>query len=104
MRFAVLFLVAFLIYGILNTHFSVRRSRGVQERAAAVRFAVFSWMVGILMIALLFLPIPGKHRILMLAPLLFVGVSVRKVLGNARDRIRKAEQGVVDIERMKRVN
>ena len=64
MSFTVLLLIAVLIYGILRTHFSVRRSRGVQERSAAMRFAVVSWILGILMIGMLFLPIPGKHRIL----------------------------------------
>ena len=104
MSLVVLLLIAVLIYGILSTHFSVRRSRGVQERSAAVRFAAFSWILGIMMIALLFLPVPGKHRILMFAPLLFIGVGVSRVLRNARDRIRREEQLDVDIERMKRVS
>lgn len=104
MSIIILLLLAVLIYGLLRTHFSVRRSRGVKERSAAVRFAVFSWILGITMFALLFLPIPGKQRILMLAPALFVTVVVGKVLRNARNRIRQEEQLDVDIERMKRVN
>ena len=104
MRLLFPILLAVLIYGILSTHFSVRRSKGIQERSAAVRFAVFSWLIGILLVAVLFLPIPGKHRVLYLAPLLFVGVAVSKVLRQARDRIRREEQAEVDIERMKRIN
>lgn len=104
MSFLVLLLIAVLIYGTLKTNFSILRSRGAQERSAAIRFAAFSWILGIMMVALLFLPVPGKHRILMLAPLFFIGVGVRKVLRNARERIRREEQLDVDIERMKRVN
>ena len=104
MRFVFMLLIVMLIFGILSTHFSVRRSRGVQERSAAIRFAVFAWLLGAVMLAVLFLPIPGKHRLLYAAPLLFVGVAVSKVLRQARARIRRDEQAEVDIERMKRVN
>lgn len=101
----ILLLLALIIYGLLSTHFSVRRSRGVQERSAAVRFAVFGWLLGILLLAILFLPIPGKHRILYIAPLLFIGVAVSKVLKQARSRIRAEEEvNRADIERMKRIN
>ena len=101
----ILLLLALIIYGLLSTHFSVRRSRGAQERSAAVRFAVFGWLLGILLVAVLFLPVPGKHRLLYIAPLLFIGVAVSKVLRRARTRIRDEEAHTrVDIERMKRVN
>jgi uncharacterized membrane protein len=104
MTLPVLLFVALLLYGLVGTHFSVKKSRGEKERSAAMRFAVFTWILGIMMVVLLFLPLPGKHRILMLAPLLFLGVAVRKVLRNARNRIRDEEQLEVNIERMKRVN
>jgi predicted permease len=100
----VLLLIALIIYGLLSTHFSVRRSKSPQERSASLRFAVFGWLIGILFVAVLFLPIPGKHRLLYLAPLFFVWVAVRKVLGQARARIREEERLQVDIERMKRVD
>ncbi|RYD62257.1 MAG: hypothetical protein EOP84_34785 [Verrucomicrobiaceae bacterium] len=104
MTLPILLFVALLLYGMAGTHFSVRRSKSERERSAALRFAVFTWLLGIMMVVLLFLPIPGKQRILMLAPMLFLGFVVRRVLKSARNRIRAEEQLEVNIERMKRVN
>lgn len=104
MTIPILLFVALVLYGMIRTHFSVKRSYGERERSAAMRFAVFTWILAGLMVVLLLLPIPGKQRILMVAPLFFMGVAVRKVLRNARTRIRDEEQLELNIERMKRVN
>ncbi len=103
MKLATLILLGLLIYGVLTTHFTVRKSRSSQERAAALRVSVFAWMIGLGLIVA-FLVLPNKHRILMLAPMFLGAVTVVKVWQSTRARIRREQQEMVDLDHMKRVN
>ena len=103
MKFATLILLGLLIYGVMTTHFTVRRSRSAEEKAAAMRISVFAWIVGATLVGA-FLFLPGKHRVLMIAPMFLGAVTIAKVWQSTRARIRREQQEVVDLERMKRVN
>ena len=103
MKFAILILLGLLIYGVINTYLTMRLARSPEERAAAVRIVTFAWISGAtLLVAFLFLP--GKHRVLMLIPMLLGAVTVSKIWRSTRARIRREQAEIVDLERMKRVN
>jgi Na+/H+ antiporter NhaD/arsenite permease-like protein len=103
MKIVTFLLAGLLIYAVLSTHFTIRRCRSEKERAFAIRFSLFSWVVGfLLLIAFLFLP--NKQAVLMLLPVFFVAVTLTKFWRNSRDRLRREQQERVDLERMKRVN
>lgn len=103
MKFAILILVGLVIYGVINTYFTMRLARSAEERAAAVRIAGFAWIAGAMLLgALLFLP--GKQQVLMLIPMLLGAVTISKIWRSTRARIRREQSEMVDLERMKRVN
>jgi Na+/H+ antiporter NhaD/arsenite permease-like protein len=103
MKIATYLLLGLLIYAILSTHFTVRRSQSEKERAFAIRLSAFSWLVGfLLLVAFMFLP--NKQRVLMLLPAFFAAITLTKFWRNSRERLRREHQARVDLERMKRVN
>jgi len=103
MKIATFLLVGLLIYAILSTHFTVRRCQSEKERAFAIRISLFSWVVGFLL-ALAFLFLPNKQRVLMLLPVFFAAVTLAKFWRNSRDRLRREQEERLNLERMKRVN
>jgi Na+/H+ antiporter NhaD/arsenite permease-like protein len=103
MKIVTLLLLGVLIYAVLSTHLTVRRSQSEKERAFAIRISAFSWLVGFLLL-LAFLFLPNKQRVLMLLPVFFAAVTLAKFWRNSRERLRREQQARVDLERMKRVN
>lgn len=103
MKFEIYLLLALLIFGIWKTNRSVQRSQTAQERAFTVRTSIFSWFVGFILLAALIL-LPLRALMLLLLPVAFGVLSITKFLHDARARLRREQQGRVDIERMKRVN
>lgn len=103
MKFATLILLGLLIYGIMTTHFTVRKSRSTREKSAALRVSVFAWILGATLLSA-FLFLPNKHRVLMLAPMCLGAVTITKIWQSTRERIRREQQEIVDLEKMKRVN
>jgi Na+/H+ antiporter NhaD/arsenite permease-like protein len=102
MKILTFLIVGLLAYAVLSTHFAVRRCQSEKERAFAIRISAFSWLVGfLLLIAFVFLP--NKQRVLMILPAFFSAVTLAKFWRNSRDRLRREQQGRVDLERMKRV-
>jgi Na+/H+ antiporter NhaD/arsenite permease-like protein len=103
MKIATFLLLGLLIYAILSTHFTVRRSQSDKERAVAIRISAFSWVVGfVLLVAFVFLP--NKQRVLMLLPAFFAAVTLAKFWRNSRDRLRREHRERENIESMKRVH
>jgi Na+/H+ antiporter NhaD/arsenite permease-like protein len=103
MKIATYLLLALLVYAVLSTHWTVRRSQSEKERSFAIRLASFSWLVGFLLV-IAFLFLPNKQRVLMLLPAFFAAVTLAKFWRNSRARLRREHQERVDLERMKRVN
>jgi hypothetical protein len=103
MKLVTLILLGLLIYGVMTTHFAVRRSKSAQEKAAAFRVSAFAWIAGATLVGA-FLFLPNKHRVLMLAPMLLGAVTIAKVWQSTRARIRREQEEIVDLERMKRAN
>lgn len=103
MKFEIYLLLALLIFGIWRTQRSVQRSQTVQERAFTMRTSIFSWFVGLVLLAA-FLLLPVRALMLLLLPVALGVVSMAKFLRDARNRLRREEQERVNLERMKRTN
>jgi Na+/H+ antiporter NhaD/arsenite permease-like protein len=103
MKIVTLILLGVLIYAVISTHLTVRRSQSEKERAFAIRISAFSWLVGFLLL-LAFVFLPGKGRVLMMLPVFFAVVTLAKFWRNSRERLRREQQAEVDMDRMKRVN
>ena len=78
-----------------------------QGEAASVGMRLASWFtrvilflgVGLLLFVVILLPLPNKHRLLLLVPAFFIGSVLYKTLSSAKNRVQKREP---DLERMKR--
>ena len=103
MKFETYLLLAVVVFFVWKTNRSVQISRTAQERHFVLRTSIFTWFVGFLLLAaLLFLPF--KALVLLSIPAVFGVLSLSRFLRDARNRLRQAEQGRVDLERMKRIN
>ena len=103
MKFAIYLLLAVLIFGVFRTHRSVRRSTTEEERAIAIRFSAFAWLVGFIFLSA-FLFLPNKQRIIMLLPGVLFAIGFAKFWRDKRARLRREDEERNRLERMKRVN
>jgi hypothetical protein len=103
--------MAFLLVIALLWFFGPRLLRGyvawkkqsVAERAFAVRFTIFSWVVAFIFIAaVLFLP--NKGRIVLLVPVFVVGVTLAKWWQTSRERLRREAEVDTNFARARRIN
>ncbi len=102
-KFIIYLLLAAMVFALVRTHFSVRRSQSPQERAVTIRLSAFAWLTAFLfIIALVFLP--AKQQLLMLLPIFVFAVGFAKFWRDKRARIRREHDERVNLERMKRVN
>jgi fatty acid desaturase len=103
MKFETYLLLGILVFGVWRTNRGVQRAQTVAERNFTVRTSVFVWFLGLLVLGgILFLPL--RAILLLLIPVFFGGVTLARLLREARDRLRQQAQERVDLERMKRVN
>ena len=103
MKIATCLLLALLIYGVLRTHLSVRRSVTPEERGMAIRVSAFAWLVGFLFLfALLFLP--NKQRVILMLPGFLFAVAFARFWRDKRARLRREHDERASLERMKRVH
>lgn len=103
MKFALYLLLAVLIFGVLRTHVSVRRSTSAEERGIAIRFSAFAWVVGFLFL-LAFIFLPNKQRVILMVPAFIVAIGLAKFWRNKRADLRRRSAEQARIDRMKRVN
>jgi len=102
-KFETYLLLAMLLFGVWKTHRSVRRSQSARERFFAIRASIFTWLIGVGLLAG-FVFLPGRMRILFLLPAFVIVTSLAKFWRNARARLRQESRARVDLESMKRVN
>ena len=103
MKFETYLLLAALLFGVLKTHRSVRRSQSEEERFFAIRASAFTWVVGIGLLTT-FIFLPGRARILILLPAFFIVLSLMKFWQNARLRLRREREEKLNLDQMKRVS
>jgi hypothetical protein len=77
-------------------------SAGIRIASWVTRVFLFL-AIGLALFVLILLPLPNKHRLLALAPLLFGGSLVFKALKNSRKPPQPPQPPEPDLERMKRV-
>lgn len=96
----VLALLGYAIWGMQRTG---GRTGSAREKALVIRgIAAFAVLGLIFVVALIFMP--NRARVLMMLPMFFVAVGLGKAWRDSRQRLRRAEQERVDLEKMKRVN
>lgn len=104
MKIQIYLLLALLLYGVFSTHRSVRKSQSDEERFFAIRLSAFTWLLGIaLLAAFCFLPNLGQ-RLVFLAPVFVIVVTLAKFWKNGRARLRRDQEERVAVERAKRAN
>lgn len=103
MKFAIYLLLALLIFGVLRTHLSVRRSTSAEERGIAIRFSAFGWLVGFLFL-LAFAFLPDKQRVILLVPAFIAAIGLAKFWRDKRAHLRRRSAEQARLDRMKRVN
>ena len=103
MKFAIYLLLALLIFGVLRTHLSVRRSTSAEERGIAIRFSAFGWLVGFLFL-LAFAFLPDKQRVILLVPAFIAAIGLAKFWRDKRADLRRRSAEQARLDRMKRVN
>ena len=80
-----------------------QRTGSAREKALAIRGVAALAVLGLIFVtALIFLP--NRGRVMAMLPAFFLAVALGKAWRNSRERLRRAEQERVDLERMKRVN
>jgi hypothetical protein len=103
MKFVTYLLLAFLLFGVVRTHWSVRKSASAEERSAVIRFSAFAWLVGALLIVA-FIFLPNRQRVLLMVPTVLLGFGLGKFWRDKRARWRRENDERTRLERMKRVN
>lgn len=103
MSILLLAVLAVLLVGVFWPGVAAWKASSAPERAFAVRFTVFAWLVGFLFV-LAFLFLPNKGRIVMLLPVFLTAVSLVKWWKNSRARLRREAQLDTNFERARRVN
>jgi phosphatidylglycerophosphate synthase len=99
-----MYLVPLILFGALLAGFffarkSWKQGNDTRERSWLTRVALFT-LCGLLFAAALLLPLPNKHRLLVLVPIFFVFSIANRVFKSAHRRI---TQPPPDFEKMKRV-
>jgi phosphatidylglycerophosphate synthase len=99
MYFVPLILIGVLIAGFFSARRSWKQNNSTRERSWLTRVALFT-LCGLLFAAALLLPLPNKHRLLVLVPIFFVFSIANRVFKAAHKRVAQAPP---DFEKMKRV-
>jgi len=103
MKIAIYLILAVLLFGVIRTHLSVRRSATPAERGMAIRVSAFAWLAGFLFL-LAFVFLPNKQRVILLVPGFIFAVCFAKFWRDKRAEIRRENHERANLERMKRVN
>ena len=94
-----LILLGALIAGFFSARKSWKQAGGARERSWLSRVLLFTFC-GLLFTAAILLPLPNKHRLLVLVPIFFVFAVANRVFKSAHRRV---TQPPPDFEKMKRV-
>ena len=94
-----LILIGALIAGFFSARKSWKQGNSTRERSWLTRVALFTFC-GLLFAAALLLPLPNKHRLLVLVPIFFIFSVANRVFKSAHKRVAQAPP---DFEKMKKV-
>ncbi len=94
-----LILLAALIAGFFSARKAWKQAGAARERSWLARVLLFTFC-GLLFTAAILLPLPNKHRLLVLVPIFFVFAVANRVFKSAHRRV---TQPPPDFEKMKRV-
>jgi len=103
MLFVILILAAGALGGLISLRRLWNELRTRRQRSRWLRVFLFS-SVALLLLGALWLPLPGKFRLLAVAPLFALVAITYRVLRGARARVEVEAQRQPDIESMKRLN
>ena len=73
------------------------------QRSWLVRLSLFAFC-GLLLLGLVLVPLPNKHRLVALVPIFFLIVAFIRVFKSGKARVRSAGRSSPDLDRMKRAN
>lgn len=99
MYFAALILLGALIAGFFSARKLWAKGTATRERSWLTRVALFT-VCGLLFATALLVPLPNKHRLLVLVPIFFIFSVANRVFKSARKRVAQTQP---DFEKMKRV-
>ena len=94
-----LILIGALIAGFFSARKAWKQASAARERSWLSRVVLFTFC-GLLFTAAILLPLPNKHRMLVLVPIFFVFAVANRVFKSAHRRV---TQPPPDFEKMKRV-
>ena len=101
------FIVLFLAAGLLGSAFFLKRllpryATAIQ-RSWLVRMSLFAFC-GLLLLGLVLVPLPNKHRLVALVPIFFLVTAFIRVFKSGKRRVGVTENPQPDLDRMKRYN
>ncbi len=73
------------------------------QRSWLVRVSLFAFC-GLLLLGLVLVPLPNKHRLVALVPIFFLITAFIRIFKSGKTRVRAGERSAPDLERMKRMN
>jgi hypothetical protein len=103
MLFVVLFLAAAFLAGAFFLKRLLPRYATAIQRSWLVRVSLFAFC-GLILLGLVLVPLPNKHRLVALVPIFFLVTAFIRVFKSGKRRMGVAEQPQPDLERMKRIN
>ena len=103
MFFIVLFLaIAFLAGAYLLKRVLPQYATAIQ-RSWLVRVSLFA-CCGLLLLGLVLVPLPNKHRLVALVPIFFLVTAFIRIFKSGKARVGSSERAPQDLDRMKRMN
>jgi hypothetical protein len=103
MFFLVLFVAAAFLAGAFFLRRLLPQYATAIQRSWLVRVSLFAFC-GLLLLGLVLVPLPNKHRLVALVPIFFLVTAFIRVFKSGKARVRSGEASSPDLERMKRMN
>jgi hypothetical protein len=103
MFFLVLFLATVFLGGAYFLKRLLPQYATAIQRSWLVRVSLFAFC-GLLLLGLVLVPLPNKHRLVALVPIFFLVTAFIRIFKSGRARVGAAGRPSPDLERMKRIN
>ncbi len=103
MFFLVLFVAAAFLAGAFFLRRLLPQYATAIQRSWLVRVSLFAFC-GLLLLGLVLVPLPNKHRLVALVPIFFLITAFVRIFKSGKARVRAGEHSAPDVERMKRMN
>ena len=103
MFFLVLFLATVFLGGAYVLKRLLPQYATAIQRSWLVRVSLFAFC-GLLLLGLMLVPLPNKHRLVALVPIFFLVTAFIRIFKSGKARVGSGGRPSPDLERMKRLN